>query len=64
MGKRKQMKLHKLPKDSCDQGSDNGGNERRRKQKSLDFQENRQNHDFLYILFPVLTGDSGFIMTA
>jgi predicted DNA-binding transcriptional regulator AlpA len=29
----------------------------------LDFQENRQNHDFLYILFPVLTGDSGFIMT-
>jgi hypothetical protein len=36
----------------------NGG-----KYKSFDFKENRQNHDFLYVLFPVRTGDSGFIMT-
>jgi hypothetical protein len=30
--------------------------------KALDFQGNLQNHDFLYVLFPVVAGDSGFIM--
>jgi hypothetical protein len=61
-GNRNPLKLHKLPTYNLNRDFDNGRNDDGTN-ANPGCSGKPSNHDFLYVLFPVLTGNSGFIMT-